>query len=131
MVLSPRDYVERHFWYGCGKLKERMVELKSEIMKMRSEVAAAGGEIIPHPDTYLAKHPPSSKSLERVTDDDAYWYGCAKCRWQLQVHERILRDATQRLQRIKRENRESVLDRSLAASPSSRLQTMLQYSLHS
>lgn len=126
---NPATAIERHYWYGCGKLRERMVEMKKDIMKHRSRIASLGLDPVPHPDTWMAKHPP--KRLDHISEEDAYWYGCARCRWQLSVHERIFRECSQRLQRHALLRADTKHEGALYTSPSSsRMRTMIQLPRH-
>ena len=64
-------------------------------MRLRTEISSRAikdGQV-PHPDHWIAAHMPDD--LRPVSDDHAYWHGCAKCAWELKQHKRINREAQQ------------------------------------
>ena len=87
---------ERHFWFGCGKLKRQKESLRKEVMTLRSRIAAAGLPQITHPDIWIAQNKHAAK-LEYVDEDTAYWHGCAVCRWELRHYENTLAKAKRML----------------------------------
>jgi hypothetical protein len=82
----------KHYWFGCGKLKKKIEKCRFSTMKMRSEISSNGYKPqVPHPDHWISNHPPTD--LISCTDEQAYWHGCAKCRWELSIHEKFNDDA--------------------------------------
>jgi hypothetical protein len=60
---------------------------------------------VPHPDHWITNHGGVPKDLVPCTDEQAYWHGCAACRWELKIHEQFNNDATHTLD--ERENRKT------------------------
>ena len=54
---------------------------------------------------WITNHGGVPKDLVPCTDEQAYWHGCAACRWELKIHEQFNNDATHTLD--ERENRKS------------------------
>jgi hypothetical protein len=96
---SPTQSPKRtgnHFWFGCGKLKKKVEGIRAKTMRLRAEISSRSikDKIVPHPDNWIKANMPKAK-IEPVTDEHAYWHGCAKCAWELKQHMRIHRDAQQ------------------------------------
>ena len=86
-----------HFWFGCGKIKKKMEYYRTQTMKMRSELSSKNLKSVPHPDKYITRNGPP-KNLKHVNDEQAYWHGCAVCRWELSMHTTFHDDAKKILQ---------------------------------
>jgi hypothetical protein len=87
--LSPKK-TGNHFWFGCGKLKKKVESIRAKTMRLRAEISSRSIKdvIVPHPDKWI-KANMSKATIEPVTDEHAYWHGCAKCAWELTQHMRI------------------------------------------
>ena len=86
-----------HFWFGCGKIKKKMEYYRTQTMKMRSEISSKNLKSVPHPDKYITRNGPP-KNLKHANDEQAYWHGCAVCRWELSMHTTFHDDAKKILQ---------------------------------
>ena len=66
-------------------------------MKMRSELSSKNLKSVPHPDKYISRKG-APKDLKHVNDEQAYWHGCAVCRWELSMHRKFHDEAEMILQ---------------------------------
>ena len=94
--LTSTARTGNHFWFGCGKLKKKVEGIRAKTMRLRAEISSrsikGAGKIVPHPDNWIKANMPTA-TIDPVTDEHAYWHGCAKCAWELEQHKRIHREA--------------------------------------